>query len=381
MPDRQKKSVFLSSSLVLLVIGAIGGVVFWGGFNTFMEYTNTYGFCTSCHEMGTVNEEYKASSHAANHSGVPAICSDCHVPKPWAQKLWRKIKASNELYHKVLGTIDTPEKFEAKRLELAENVWASMREANSRECRNCHDPKTMVLKGQSDQAKKWHERELMTGKQTCIDCHKGIAHKLPDYVPVYDEALKSIKTSGGVSAGSKASVVQPAVMFKENKTDSDQLAKLDTGTEIEVIKLEGELAHVRLIAWDREQSIILYEGMSRPIQSAKLTIDGMDYIKIGKTQKDSYTELEWREITLEGWMSVKDLSGDNGAVWSYAKTMYESDCQLCHKLPVIDLWEVNEWPIRIKRMRRYTKLDLDRQTLVARYLQRERFALDKGASK
>jgi cytochrome c-type protein NapC len=25
-----------------------------------------------------------------------------------------------------------------------------------------------------------HERFLFTGKKTCIDCHKGIAHKLPD---------------------------------------------------------------------------------------------------------------------------------------------------------------------------------------------------------
>ncbi|MBT7758611.1 MAG: Denitrification system component NirT, partial [Rhodospirillaceae bacterium] len=113
---------------VIFVVGGVAGIVFWGGFNTYMEYTNTLGFCISCHEMrDTVYQEYKESAHFKNPSGVRAVCSDCHVPKAWTAKLVRKIKASNELYHKVLGTIDTPEKFEAKRLELAEHVWAEMK--------------------------------------------------------------------------------------------------------------------------------------------------------------------------------------------------------------------------------------------------------------
>jgi nitrate/TMAO reductase-like tetraheme cytochrome c subunit len=94
-----------------------------GGFNTFMEYTNTLEFCVSCHEMDTVYQEYTQSIHYENNAGVQAICSDYHVPKPWTAKLVRKVKASNEIYHKLKGTIDTPEKFEAKRMELANNVW------------------------------------------------------------------------------------------------------------------------------------------------------------------------------------------------------------------------------------------------------------------
>lgn len=36
---------------VLLALGGIGGVMFWGGFNTAMEYTNHMEFCIACHEM------------------------------------------------------------------------------------------------------------------------------------------------------------------------------------------------------------------------------------------------------------------------------------------------------------------------------------------
>jgi nitrate/TMAO reductase-like tetraheme cytochrome c subunit len=164
---------------LILIVGGIGGIVFWGGFNTFMEHTNTLGFCISCHEMrDTVYQEYKESVHYSNASGVRAICSDCHVPKSWGAKLWRKIKASNELYHKVVGTIDTPEKFNAHRLELAERVWAQMESTDSRECRNCHSFEAMHWEKQQRRSSEKMQVAMQEGK-TCIECHKGIAHKLP----------------------------------------------------------------------------------------------------------------------------------------------------------------------------------------------------------
>ena len=163
----------------ILILGGIGGIIFWGGFNTFMEYTNTLEFCTSCHEMSSKPyEEYKKTAHYQNASGVRAICSDCHVPKEWTAKLIRKVQATNELYHKLIGSIDTPEKFEAKRLTLAEHVWASMKATDSRECRNCHSYEAMDFHKQSRRGAKKMQEGLEEGK-TCIDCHKGIVHKLP----------------------------------------------------------------------------------------------------------------------------------------------------------------------------------------------------------
>ena len=168
----------------ILVAGGIAGVVFWGGFNTFMEYTNTLQFCVSCHEMDQlVFQEYKKTIHYTNRTGVRVICSDCHVPKEWTPKLIRKIQATNELFHKIIGSIDTPEKFEAKRLQLAEYVWASMEASDSRECRNCHSFEAMDFEKQRRRVRKIHPEAMREGK-TCIDCHKGIAHKLPeDYDP------------------------------------------------------------------------------------------------------------------------------------------------------------------------------------------------------
>lgn len=169
---------------VLLSVGGVAGIIFWGGFNTAMEATNTLEFCISCHEMrDTVYEEYKTSVHYQNASGVRVICSDCHVPHDWVPKLVRKIQATNELWHKFRGSIDTPEKFEAKRLELATHVWDSMKATDSRECRNCHSWDAMAFEHQRARSREKMEpvalgTDLSQGS-TCIDCHKGIAHKLP----------------------------------------------------------------------------------------------------------------------------------------------------------------------------------------------------------
>jgi len=167
------------SLAVLLVVGGVSGVVFWGGFNWAMEATNNQEFCVSCHEMkNNVYAEYQGSVHDSNPSGVRATCPDCHVPKEWIHKVARKIQASNEVLHWVLGSIDTREKFEDQRLRLASNVWTSMKKTDSRECRNCHNFQSMDVTQQRSRARDRHLNGAMQG-QTCIDCHKGIAHQLP----------------------------------------------------------------------------------------------------------------------------------------------------------------------------------------------------------
>ena len=167
------------SLLSILVVSFFGGIFFWGGFNTGMEATNTLEFCIGCHEMrDNVYQEYKKTIHYTNRTGVRAVCSDCHVPKDWTHKMIRKIQASKEVWGKITGVIDTPEKFEAHRLQMAENEWARMKANDSRECRNCHTFDAMDVEKQKLRGAKMHKIGVAE-KKTCIDCHKGIAHKKP----------------------------------------------------------------------------------------------------------------------------------------------------------------------------------------------------------
>jgi cytochrome c-type protein NapC len=167
------------SLLTLLLAGFTGGVIFWGGFNTGLEYTNRLDFCISCHEMrDNVYREYKDTIHASNRTGVRAICSDCHVPHDWSAKMLRKMKASFEVWGKITGYVDTPEKFEAHRMEMATHEWERMKATDSRECRNCHSFDAMSGEKQKPSVFARHMKAKADG-QTCIDCHKGIAHHLP----------------------------------------------------------------------------------------------------------------------------------------------------------------------------------------------------------
>ena len=187
---------------VVLLLGFTGGIAFWGGFNWSLELTNTEQFCISCHEMKeNVYEEYRRTIHYANRSGVRASCPDCHVPKEWVHKIVRKVRASNELYHHVLGSVSTPEKFNDKRLQLAVNEWSRMKSTDSRECRNCHKFDYMDYAAQEPRASKTHQ-EALSGGKTCIDCHRGIAHKLP---PKANEAYQ--KLVEGMTTPSRSGLV------------------------------------------------------------------------------------------------------------------------------------------------------------------------------
>jgi cytochrome c-type protein NapC len=168
-------------SLGFLTIGGfIGGVLFWGGFNTALELSSTEQFCIGCHEMqSNVYQEIQPTIHFTNRSGVRAKCSDCHVPRDWTHKMARKMQASKEVWGWMFGTIGTREKFLAKRRELAEREWARFKANDSLECRNCHEFASMDFTRQSKRAADAHSTSLQSAEKTCIDCHKGIAHRLP----------------------------------------------------------------------------------------------------------------------------------------------------------------------------------------------------------
>ena len=163
----------------ILVVGGAAGVAAWGGFTIVIAKSNTLEFCVSCHEMReNIFVEYKQTIHYSNRTGVRAICADCHVPKAWIPKIIRKIASSHELFHHLAGDFETREEFDSVRLELVEKVWDTMVASDSKPCRNCHSRPAMAIHLQSRRAQEKMQEGLEAGK-TCIECHKGIAHKLP----------------------------------------------------------------------------------------------------------------------------------------------------------------------------------------------------------
>jgi cytochrome c-type protein NapC len=144
-----------------------------------LAHTSTEEFCVSCHEMSYNFAEYKGTIHDTNRTGVRAICTNCHVPHEPGPLVWAKIKATKDLYYTYISpSIDTPEKFEAKRAEMAQRVWREMKESDSHQCRSCHRADKMSVDLQSEKAKARHAKGKAEGL-TCIECHFAIAHKEP----------------------------------------------------------------------------------------------------------------------------------------------------------------------------------------------------------
>jgi cytochrome c-type protein NapC len=127
-----------------------------------------------------VYQEMTRTIHYSNRSGVRASCPDCHVPHNWTDKIARKMQASKEVWGHIFGTIDTRRKFLDERLRLAQHEWARLKANDSLECRNCHSSVAMDLGKQAPRAAEIHSRYLLSNVATCIDCHKGIAHQLPN---------------------------------------------------------------------------------------------------------------------------------------------------------------------------------------------------------
>jgi cytochrome c-type protein NapC len=183
--SRIRKWTTAKSAFTVLAAGFGLSIVMAVLATTTLVHTSSEEFCSSnCHEMNVnVAMEYKGTVHDKNRTGVRATCPDCHVPHAPIPLYIRKMGAVNDLWgHYITHSIDTREKFEAKRQVLAERVWTYMKGNDSRECRHCHSAAKMDSDKQSEKAQVRHAKAKRE-KMTCIDCHFGIAHHDPQGGP------------------------------------------------------------------------------------------------------------------------------------------------------------------------------------------------------
>ncbi|AGH80070.1 cytochrome c-type protein TorC [Psychromonas sp. CNPT3] len=370
-----KPSVHLSFGL-LTIGGFLAGVIFWGGFNTALEVTNTEAFCISCHEMGdNVYVELQETVHWKNHSGVRATCPDCHVPHNWTDKIARKMQASKEVWSTIFGSINTREKFLAKRGKLAQHEWDRFTANNSLECKNCHNYKSMDFELMSERAqvqmKMAAERD-----QSCIDCHKGIAHHLPDDMHNGEGTLAELEAlaSSSYDSGKSYYSVRQLPLF----TDQDlsiEAGQLNTATKVEIIKIKGDAIQVKLDVWRKTKGFgrVMFEDFAMNINDGYLTKDvakDTTFLSTGESKIDDLTGLPWQKVDVTLWMRNGSLTESRETLWTYAKAKYETTCSVCHTQPAVDHFDTNTWPGMFNGMLAFVNLDGDTQALILKYLQK-----------
>lgn len=362
---------------LLLVVGGLGGVVAWGGFHTVLEMTNTEAFCISCHQMrDTVYKEYTTTVHYKNASGVRATCPDCHVPKQWGPKVVRKVAATTELYHALVGTIDTPEKFEAQRLTMARRVWADMESTDSRECRNCHSNDAFDFHKMKKPEDAERMRKGMAAGETCISCHKGIAHKMPDLSQGYRTMFKDISSaaaSGKLSKGDVVHAIRTSPLFIDvanaapGASGDGKLLAVSQGT---IVDAKGAWALLKMEGWQQQGAErVIYALKGQRILNAALGESLITKVQNGQPAEDPDTGLVWSPVSLQAWVAKADLSTDQGALWAYGAELYRSSCGTCHNLPPTDHSLANQVIGGLNAMKRFISIDDEEYRFLQKYLQ------------
>ncbi|QBH96601.1 cytochrome C [Limnobaculum zhutongyuii] len=352
---KSKFFLFICSALLL-------GLLAFSGGSYVLHKTSETSFCLSCHTMQSAYEEYQGSVHFKNQKGIRAECSDCHIPQAPVDFLLAKMKASKDVYHQfVTGKIDTPEKYEEHRLAMAQTVWHQLQQNDSATCRSCHQFDAMDIQAQSADAQKMHNLGIKE-KQTCIDCHKGVAHFPPEIK--MDEKAQDALLSEAKQTSQDAKLVYPVQPVKLS-----ELGTAYPATALKVVKSDASGRQVELNGSQMkgaEQVIYLEKGQRLIL--ATLTEQGQNALKINADfTKDEYDN-EWRPVTLTATITDPVLS-DLAPLWSYAENLDNVYCSGCHAKISSKHYTVNAWPAVAKGMGARTDISPQDLDILTKYFQ------------
>ncbi|WP_434358914.1 pentaheme c-type cytochrome TorC [Parasalinivibrio latis] len=370
---------------VLALGGFIAGVIFWGGFNTALEMTNTEKFCISCHQMrDNVYQELQGTVHWTNNAGVRATCPDCHVPHKWTDKIARKMQASKEVWAAVFGTIDTREQFLEQRLTLAQHEWRRFSANGSLECKNCHQYASMKWEDMSPAAR-FQMKQAAEKDQSCIDCHKGIAHHLPENMDSSGGMIGKLQEQAGSTNYDQGATLYAVRHLPLYETDNliKEAGVLNPATEVTVITDEGSAIQVKLLGWRKAKGFgrVIDTDFGLNIGSAALSKDvsqNDQFVKTFETKEDDLTGLPWQRVEVDVWMRKEDMLNSIEPIWSEAKQAYQTNCSVCHTQPAENHFDANTWPGMFDGMMAFVNFDHDTKTLVLKYLQMHSSDFDKS---
>ncbi|MEZ8152148.1 NapC/NirT family cytochrome c [Vibrio splendidus] len=348
----------------IALIAAVGIGIGWltlGGTAAVMHYTSSTEFCTSCHTMQIPYEEYEGSIHFSNVKGIRAECSDCHIPSDPIDYVITKIRASKDIYHEfVTGKIDTEDKYEEHRMAMAETVWAQLRESDSATCRSCHTFDAMDSYEQSEDAAKMHEYG-QENNQTCIDCHKGVAHFAPE--PEMDsEAFDNLM------AFTEKTDPNAKVVYSAETISIGDLGTINPTARLDVKSVEGTERTIELHAYQMKGAEqVLYYGEGQRSIVAMLTDQGQQNLEVGDFKTDAYGN-EWRTAVLTANVDAPVLDSLE-PIWDYAEELDNVYCSTCHAKIGANHFTVNAWGPVAKGMGERTDISDQDLELLTKFFQ------------
>ncbi|MBV7387362.1 pentaheme c-type cytochrome TorC [Pasteurellaceae bacterium TAE3-ERU1] len=359
---------------VLVLVGFIAGAISWQLFNDVMDKTSTEEFCVSCHSMQKPLAELKETAHWSNAKGVTATCSSCHLPHDKTAKYARKVQASREVFAELTGKFDDPEAFEKHRLEMAEREWARFKANGSKECKACHQYARMDFDKMSPAAQK-AMKGAAERDQSCVDCHKGVAHHLPqkttaqvDNSSKFDDLVVHSLSEGNVYY-TKSSLPLFASSALEQR-----IGDIESAVPVKLVKTEKNAYLIELDMWRKNKGFgrVWYHQFGVNITDAVLDKDFMQskpHFDVVSSKGDPLTGLDWQQVQMQVWIKENSLISDIDAIWKDAESVYKTQCSTCHRQPDIAHFDANSWIGLFNGMVGFTNMDEQTSKEVLRYLQ------------
>ncbi len=362
---KKKLRITLLLSVALVVIGMVLSSV------ALHPALSTTEFCVSCHEMETPLAEYQETSHFSSASGVRAECSSCHIPESLGPRLFAKIDALRHVYGHFLGTLSTDEKYEDARLRMAERVWEHYQATDSRECRSCHKQEGFLF----DQFKSHSSAQRMqTGLEegkTCIDCHKGLVHPMPDLSSGYKTVLRQLKAASA-DPDIDADTIYPLEMVQSYSAEQgEQESRILAATRLTVLDNNGDWLKVRVDGWQQDGvDAMIYELQGKRIFAVALDKTAREKPVIHSTMFDEDTEQTWHKVSFETWVTNKNMLEDKQELWDYGEKLHSGTCGACHMAIPANHFLANQWIGVMKDMKRNIRhLSKEQYRFLQKYLQ------------
>ncbi|WP_158782411.1 NapC/NirT family cytochrome c [Pantoea sp. BAV 3049] len=356
--------------VLLILCGMTLAVVVIAGSVTVLHKTSDTAFCVSCHSMERPLAEYQGSIHFQNHAGIRAECSDCHIPSQPVAYLVTKLGAVKDVYGELTGKIATEEQYNSHKLAMAESVWKTMKASDSATCRSCHSFKAMDILAQQPEARKAHPVAIKQG-ETCIDCHRGVAHILPD--------MRQSNSSGAAALAAIAATTRPDASplysiatqpFMLQPEEGPSAGTLFPAAELNILQRKKGYLQAELAGWQQEGVPgVIYAAAGKRIISAVIGEGAVSHIKTTRSEQDSETGMVWHQVSLNLWLQPASLVEDRQKIWQYAAGLMTANCTGCHGLTSLDHYTANQWIGVMKGMASRTSLNPEQLRLLTLYVQ------------
>ena len=364
-----------SSRYSVLEIAVFCVIITLAGVFTYHEsikFSSTTEFCTSCHSMKENYNEYKTSIHYKNAYGVRAECRDCHIPENDPIAFMKaKLGGVGDIYSEFISKdIDTPAKFEANRLRMAQNVWRMMAETNSATCKSCHSYTAMDHAKQSPAA----AAAMTTAaakNMNCIECHKGIAHQLPHINNDFKATFKQLTINAGEAPATKTLyTLASKKLYTTDSASGDAQGQLYPASKVEVLGTSGDMIKVQITGWQQQGSTtgMLVQDMAKQIQTVSLNADLQKSATILNTVKTEDGQT-WQQEQVSAWITQRNMLASMKPIWAYGKEILDATCSQCHAIPDPKHLTANGWVQGLKAMQQYYMLNKDEERTLLKYLQ------------